>query len=246
MISTMAERIFEDRRLAVIYDHLHLGRSDLNAYVTMVDEFGARSLLDIGCGTGTFACLMAGRGIDVTGLDPARASLDVARSKPGGDRVRWLHGEPDSLPALCVDLVTMTANVAQVFLTDDEWNSVLGRAYAALRPGGRLVFETRDPARKAWLEWNREISQAHADIPGTGGVTTWWDVTGMGENLVSIRRTFVFDTGAAVLTSDATFRFRRREEVADTLRAVGFLLEDVRDAPDRSGRELVFVARRPD
>jgi SAM-dependent methyltransferase len=245
MIPYVAEKIFEDRRLAVIYDLLHPDRSDLHAYAAMVDEFGARSLLDIGCGTGTFACLMARRGIDVTGLDPAAASLDVARAKPGGDRVRWLHGEVASLPPLRVDLVTMTANVAQVFLTDDEWDSVLSQAYAALRPGGHLVFETRDPARKAWHEWNREISQAYADIPGTGGVTTWWDLTDVRDNFVSIRRTFVFDAGDAVLTSDTTFRFRPRDEVADTLMTAGFQLEDVRDAPDRTGRELVFVARRP-
>jgi SAM-dependent methyltransferase len=241
----VAERIFEDRRLALIYDHLHLGRGDLDPYAAMADEFGARSLLDIGCGTGTFACRMARRGLEVTGLDPAAASLDLARAKPGGDRVRWLHGEADSLPALQVDLVTMTANVAHVFLTDEEWHAVLSRAYAALRPGGRLVFETRDPARRAWLEWNRGTSQAHVDVPGIGGVTTWWELTGVRDCLVSIRRTFVFDAGDAVQTSDATFRYREREEVAGNLKTAGFLVEDIRDAPDRAGYELVFVARRP-
>jgi hypothetical protein len=46
----------------------------------------------------------------------------------------------------------MTGNVAQVFVTEREWASTLRATYAALRPGGRLLFETRDPAAKAG--WN--------------------------------------------------------------------------------------------
>lgn len=241
----MADALFEERRLADIYDALDPDRSDLSAYAAIVAEFGARSVLDVGCGTGTFACLLAARGVHVTGLDPAAASLDVARAKPGADRVRWLHHEAASLPALRVDLVTMTGNVAQVFLTDGEWDLVLRHAHAALRPGGHLVFETRDPARKAWLEWNRETSHAHTGIPGVGGVETWVEVTGVRGDLVSFRSVFVFETDGAVMTSDSTLRFRRREEVTESLMSAGFMLEDVRDAPDRPGCELVFVAQRP-
>lgn len=95
----MADAIFFEPRLAEIYDPLDPDRSDLDAYLELAAELGARSVLDIGCGTGTFACLLAARGVDVTGLDPAGASLDVARAKPGADRVRWLHGDVASLPA---------------------------------------------------------------------------------------------------------------------------------------------------
>jgi len=66
-------------------------------------------VLDIGCGTGTFACLLAQRGKDVTGVDPASASLDVARRKSGAAQVRWLKGDATTLPPLQVDMVTMTA-----------------------------------------------------------------------------------------------------------------------------------------
>jgi SAM-dependent methyltransferase len=241
----MADAHFEERRLAEIYDPLDPDRGDLDAYAAIVAEFDARSVLDVGCGTGTFACLLAGRGVDVIGLDPAEASLGVARSKPGADRVRWVRGDAASLPALQVDLVTMTGNVAQVFLTDGEWELVLRGARRALRPGGHLVFETRDPARKAWLEWNRETSRARTGIQGVGDVETWVEVTDVRGDLVSFRSIFVFEADGAVMTSDSTLRFRGREEVADSLASAGFALKDVRDAPDRPGRELVFIARRP-
>ncbi|WP_457819739.1 methyltransferase domain-containing protein, partial [Staphylococcus aureus] len=86
-------------------------------------------------------------------MDPARASLDVARRKPGADKVRWVVGEIDAVADLRFDLVTMTANVAQVFTTDEAWRAMLATAHDVLRPGGHLVFETRDPARQAWREW---------------------------------------------------------------------------------------------
>jgi SAM-dependent methyltransferase len=241
----MADALFEDPRLARVYDPLDPDRSDLHVYAAIVDEFGARSVLDIGCGTGTFACALAERGIEVTGVDPAPASLDVAQAKPGAGRVRWMRREAADLPPLQVDLATMTGNVAQVFLTDAEWDSVLRSAHAAVRPGGRLVFETRDPAAKAWREWNRADSLARADVPGTGVVEAWAEVSAVVGDLVSFRSSFVFEADRVTLTSESTLRFRRREEVAGSLLSAGFLLDDLRDAPDRPGRELVFIARRP-
>jgi SAM-dependent methyltransferase len=243
-VRVMADAIFEERRLAEVYDPLDPDRSDLDAYMAIVNEFNARSVLDIGCGTGTFACLLARHGIEVTGVDPAGASLDVARAKPGADTVRWLRCDAATLPPMQVDLAVMTGNVAQVFLTDDDWTSTLRGGYAALRPGGHLVFETRDPAKKAWLEWNRRDSQARTDIPGVGGVETWVEVTDVSGDLVSFRWTITFLRDGAVFTSDSTLRFRSRVEVEDSLAATGFMLVDVRDAPDRPGGELVLIARR--
>ncbi|MFB9236724.1 class I SAM-dependent methyltransferase [Plantactinospora siamensis] len=240
----MVDPIFAERRLAQLYDPLDPDRRDLDAYAAMVGEFGARSVLDIGCGTGTFACRLARRGIAVTALDPAAASLDVARTKPGAERVRWLLGRATDLPPLRVDLATMTANVAQVFLTDKEWSTTLRAARAALRPAGRLVFETRNPAARGWREWTRERSYHRTVVHGIGEVETWVEVTDVDDRLVSFRHTFVFASDGARLTSDSTLRFRTRDEVTASLTAAGYLIDGVREAPDRPGRELVFVARR--
>ncbi len=240
----VVDAIFAERRLAEVYDPLDPDRSDLDAYAAMAEEFGARSVLDIGCGTGTFACLLARRGLSVTAVDPAAASLAVARTKPGADRVRWLHGYATDLPPLRVDLATMTGNVAQVFLTDADWAATLRAAHTALGPGGRLVLETRDPAAKAWLEWSRERSYRRTVVAGVGAVQTWEDVLDVSGDLVSFRSTFVFEADGAVLTSESRLRFRHQDEVAASLAAAGYLVEEVRQAPDRPGRELVFIARR--
>ena len=241
-MTAVPDAIFAERRLAEIYDPLDPDRGDLELYLGVAAEFGAGSVLDVGCGTGTFACLLADRGVDVTGVDPAAASLDVARRKPGADRVRWLHGEATSLPSLQVDLATMTGNVAQVFLAGEDWSATLRGIHAALRPGGHLVFETRDPARQAWLGWNRAATFRRVGIPGVGEVETWVDVTEARADFVSFRQTFVFASDQATLTSDSTLRFRSRAEIDESLAEAGFTVADVRDAPDRPGREWVYVA----
>lgn len=229
----MPDAIFAHDRLAAVYDAFEPSRPDLDVYEAMVDELGARSVLDVGCGTGTFAARLAARGIEVTGVDPAAASLAVARRKSGP--VRWIHGDATTLPPLQVDLAFMTGNVAQVFLTDADWLATLRGIWAALRPGGRLVFETRDPAARAWEAWDGRQEQV-------GGITRRLELTEVRPPLVSFRYTYIFPDG--FLTSESTLRFRSREEITKSLQAAGFTLAEVRDAPDRPGLEWVFVARR--
>jgi hypothetical protein len=131
-----------------------------------------------------------------------------------------------------------------VFTTDDEWSATLRGVRAALRPGGRLVFETRDPARQAWLGWTRQQSFDRRDIAGAGVVQSWHELADVSGELVSFRSFVVFEADNTVLRSDSTLRFRGRDEIAGSLAAHRYHLEEVRDAPDRPGLEFVFIARR--
>ena len=157
--------------------------------------------------------------------------------------MRWLHGDATTLPPLQVDLATMTANVAQVFLTDDAWAATLRGVHDALVPGGWLVLETRVPARRAWEGWVREATVTRVEVPDVGPVESWTDLTDVSLPFVSFHDTTVLPDGTT-LHSDSTLRFRERDEVETSLVACGFEVVDVRDAPDRTGREWVFVARR--
>jgi SAM-dependent methyltransferase len=240
----MPDAHFAEPKLAAIYDLLDSpDRPDLAPYVAMADEFNARSIVDLGCGTGNLASRLAARGKSVVGIDPAVASLAVAKRKPHADRVRWITGTSAQLEGLHADLITMTGNVAQVFVTDEEWMATLVTCHDALSPGGRLVFETRDPAREAWKGWNREQTYQTVEAPGIGTVESWVDLTRVDLPLVSFRHTFVFRNDGTAMTSDSTLRFRTRSELADTVSQAQLTVESVRDAPDRPGLEFVFIAR---
>lgn len=241
----MPDAIFEHPRLVAVYDAIEGDRDDLPAYVAIAQEVGARRVLDVGCGTGTLALLLAARGLDVVAVDPAAGSLAFARGKPGAERVTWLDGDAMTLPPLQVDLATMTGNAAQAVLDPTDWAGLLGGVHAALRPGGCFVFETRDPARREWEEWNSEKSFEVTHVPGVGLVKSWGDLTDVSLPLVSFRTTFRFLSDGAVLTSSSTLRFRERDEVEAALRKHGYEVAEVREAPDRPGGEFVFVAQRP-
>lgn len=242
----MPDAIFAEPKLAEIYDLLDSrpDRPDLAPYLAIVDEFGAHSVIDLGCGTGVLVCRLAALGKKVIGIDPAVASLDVAKRKASADRVRWITGTAEQLKGLHADLITMTGNVAQVFVADEEWITTLRACRDALRPGGRLVFEARDPAKEAWKGWNREQSYRTIEAPGIGTVEVWVELMNVQLPLVSFRHTFVFRKDGSVMTSESTLRFRTRSEIVETLSHAQLTVEAVRDAPDRAGLEFVFLAHR--
>jgi SAM-dependent methyltransferase len=238
----MPDQIFENPRLVAIYDDLDGKRRDLDHYLVIAKELKARSILDIGSGTGCFACLASKNGFEVTALEPAQGSLDLARRKPNAKEVRWILGDATSLPAMAVDLAIMTGNVAQVFVTDQSWEASLAAVRESLLPNGHFVFEVRDPAQKAWLEWTRDKSYVRKDILGVGIVEGWCEVTDVSTEFLSFRWTYVFGSDGQIITSDSTLRFRDRETIENSLKKSGYELREVRDAPDRPQKEFVFIA----
>jgi SAM-dependent methyltransferase len=235
--------LFADDALAPLYDLVDDDRSDLLVYAAVVDEIRAGSVIDLGCGTGTFACLLAQRGKRVVGVDPAAASLAVARRKPGADHVRWIHGDARALNGVRADLITMTGNVAQVFVTDDAWGTTLRAARAAIDHEGWLVLETRDPAREAWTTWNRVATYRELPLPDGDRLMTWIELLAVELPLVSFRHVFTFEARHETLVSESTLRFRTVDELVNSLDAADLQVHEIRDAPDRPGHELVVLCQ---
>ena len=233
---------FADPRLAVLYDVLDNERRDLDAYVAIANEVAARSVVDIGCGTGSLAVRLAALGLEVVGVDPAAASLVVARAKPHAERVTWVEGDARALDdlGLSADLVVMTGNVAQVFVSDEDWVRTLRSVAGCLRSGGWFVFETRRPEVRDWEGW--DVPPTTVSVADGSTVVFSREVTDVAPPLVTFESTTTL--GGETVPSSSTLRFRERQEVARDLDAHGFEVVEVRDAADRPGKELVFLARR--
>lgn len=239
----VSDAIYANPRLAPLYDEFEDNRADLLAYLAIAEALNAELVLDIGCGTGSLAVLLARSGRTVVAVDPAQASLEVAKAK-GVPGITWLHGHAADVPDIGAHLAVMTGNVAQALVTDHEWTTALASVYRALRPGGHFVFETRRPARRAWQDWAADTETEMRDIAGIGRVTRRFEVTAVQAPVVSFRYTYTFGADGEVLVSESTLRFREREDIEADLITQGFRVHEVRDAPDRPGEEFVFIAEK--
>lgn len=239
-------------RLVELYDIECAGRWDHDLYLALAEELGVGSVLDIGCGTGVFAADAAARGLRSTGVDPAAAMLEVARGRPGGDRVEWILGGADRVAGGAAELAIMMGHVAQYFVADDEWRRVLVEIRRILVPGGWLAFETRNPAIDWSARWTEARTRATYPHPAGGVFHSWTKVVDRSGPPDSYQLTHEANTvlpDGTHLRADETLRFRSPAEIEGTLGAAGFEIEHRWGDWDRSpftgaSDELIVVARR--
>jgi len=217
----MPDAIYTDPRLAAVYEVLNPPAADTDFYLDLAGD-APIDVLDMDCGTGILAVEFARRGHNATGADPAAAMLQIALLRPGGERVTWVHADAAGLDLdIRFDLIVMTGHVFQVFLGDDEVHAVLASLHTHLAPGGRLAFETRNPAARAWQTWTPAETHSVADVPGIGTVEVHHDVREAASHLVTFDTHFRFPDGDAV-AEPSTLRFMTQDELAAFLAAAGF------------------------
>jgi SAM-dependent methyltransferase len=102
--------------------------------------------------------------------------LGVARSRPGTETVDWVQSDGQSLRlARRFDLVVMTGHAFQALLSDADALAVLETAAHHLEPDGRFVFETRNPAQRAWLSWTPDATREVVQTAAQGRVEACYD-----------------------------------------------------------------------
>jgi SAM-dependent methyltransferase len=117
-------------------------RERLTSYLPLFD--GASGVLDVGCGRGEFLDLLAARGISARGIDLNHEMAEGCRARgldvTEADAVGYLSTLPDaSLGGI------FSAQVVE-HLQPGYLLRFLELAFHKLRPGGRLVLETLNPA----------------------------------------------------------------------------------------------------
>jgi SAM-dependent methyltransferase len=107
---------------------------------------GDGPVLEFAIGTGRIALPLAGRGIEVHGLDLSRAMLAQLHRKPGADAIRTTVGSyaQTRVPGT-FSLVYLVFNTIENVLTQDEQVDCFRNAAAHLAPGGRFLIEVNVP-----------------------------------------------------------------------------------------------------
>jgi len=101
---------------------------------------GARTLLDVGCGTGAYTELFAQQGYTAQGVDLSPSM--IAQATGAGGRASYATGDARSYRAAePVDIVTLLFHVMSYQTTDDDVIRTLESCFANLRDGGLLCFD---------------------------------------------------------------------------------------------------------
>ncbi|MET7967899.1 class I SAM-dependent methyltransferase [Micromonospora sp. NPDC005305] len=210
---------------AALYDADNAWGRDDEFFLRFVGRAPTR-VLDLGCGTGRLTLALAAAGHRVTGVDPEPGSLAAARAKPGGDRVTWLAGTATDLPDAAYDVAVLTSHVAQEILDDGTWAQTLRHLRRTLVDGGRLAFDSRDPAARRWERWNPTDSLRRRTLPDGTTVDAWTELTAVRDGLVSFLHHYLLPDGAE-LRNPGTLRFRTETELRTALAGAGFTVERV-------------------
>jgi ubiquinone/menaquinone biosynthesis C-methylase UbiE len=213
--------IYTDPRLAACYDAANPPETFYAHYLALAGDM-PKTILDMGCGTGRLAVALAERGHRVTGADPSSGMMQVARSRPGSERVTWVDSDAKSLALETrFDLIVMTGNVFQVFLTDEEVRATLRTLRRHLAPGGRLAFETRNPLVEEWRGWTPALTREIIEVPGVGAVEVHYDIAEANGAFVTYETHYRFGPNDVAVGRD-TLRFMSQEELAAFLAEAGF------------------------
>lgn len=239
---------FTNPKLARVYDSFNSFTEDEGFWLNIVKKNGVKNIVDLGCGTGLLTCELAKLGYKTIGIDPASPMIEIAQKKLYGDKAEWIIGSTEKLEENANDLVIMTSHVSQFFTTQEEWIKALEDIYNALKPGGYILFDSKNPALKPWTKWNRVNSSRTLNTP-EGEVESWTELVSFRDNKVRCEIHYLFNDTQEKLISDMELIYRIESEVIKDLEVAGFKIEETYGNWDGSeiaedSPELIFLARK--
>ena len=129
-----------------LYGHPHTEERDCEFLKQVFESYheGVRDVLDLACGTGRHALVLAKDGYGVTGVDITEGMLAAAAEKAAarGVSVTWVQADVREMEfSAQFDAAYILFNMMMCWTTNDEQIRFLGRVHEALRPGGVFIIE---------------------------------------------------------------------------------------------------------
>ncbi|HTJ67376.1 MAG TPA: class I SAM-dependent methyltransferase [Actinospica sp.] len=241
---------FTEDDVAAVYDLQNPWRPWPGSSDAVHTEFAmaARSILDVGCGTGQMLHYLRDHGHTgrLVGIDPDVASLNRARRREDLG-IEWVEGTAaDVAWKQEFELATMASNAFQCLVEDNDLRASLAAIHAALAPGGRFVFETRHPQARAWEEW-AAAEPDHFDYAGRPLVMSW-NIEAVADGVVTMTETTSDSDGTVLHSGRGRLRFLSPAELNARLADAGFAVDEQygdfgRGPLTPESRTIVTVAR---
>ena len=243
--------MYTDSENMALYDQLSGWDSSNDFYHAYV--MNAPTVLDVGCGTGRqlLRARADGHTGRLVGLDPDTASLERARSltdaEPFG--IEWVQATAARAAwDQEFDLAIMMSHAFQCLVTDEELRGSLTAIHASLRPGGRLVFETRNPAVRAWEHWTPGNGFDITDEAGRD-LHIFYRVESVVGEVVTFDDAIAARGGDVLRVDRGNLRFLDAGGLDDRLTKAGFEVEHRygdwdRNAFTSTSPEIITIARR--
>jgi SAM-dependent methyltransferase len=133
------------------YDRWHEAKDyprEVEQLCRILDKEGAgQDLIDIGCGTGRHAELLAAEGFHVVGVDRSEVMADLARARLAPHDGTVVRAELAALPfSQDFDVALMMFSVLGYQVDDEAMTNALAAVRRVLRPGGLFLFDVLDAA----------------------------------------------------------------------------------------------------
>ena len=139
--------------LAVSYDRLTNDvdyKATVEFYQQILDREGLqpRTAVDLACGTGSVAWLLAEKGLCVTGVDMSAEMLTIAAQKEGENRPVFACQKLQelSLPK-GVDLAVCALDSLDYITEPADCRKAISQIYRVLNPGGCFIFDVNTPEK---------------------------------------------------------------------------------------------------
>lgn len=209
--------------IPLVYDQINQWGKDDEFFLQLLKKVQPKNVADVGCGTGRFTIHLARAGYDVTAIDPNAEAIALAKEKEHAAEISWMIGDSATLPSEKFDAVIMTANVAQVFLTDKSWQQTLTDVYRSLKPGGHFLFDTRNPSAKTWEVWEQDQTLIGSRRGYRDPLEIWTAYDGFVDGVYTFYETVKHAKTDEILVHEKMqLIFRTEEEITHSLEQAGF------------------------